>query len=515
MKTLSNDITLLLDTSNLTPGYATTTVYYGSKMVFVGKVYVDEQHSPVEFCLNDFIMQNHGRNDFLKLNNDGELVSNGLNTHYEQLSKFEQGQVGEYSVSLVDSDSYLISESSTAVAAYDYPNKDIKPTILNADSSSDIGRLIQGSDWYVKHEDERGVFNDLLVPHLPAKPTKKFGMGLQIINAGQIDYPFVIRPSYGANEVSLGYTEGPSDATFVTLYDIYQNTSINDAEDTSIFLKYQGTSGDEFGDWQEGYELYTGDVYITGIRVETVDAITTETTVEDIPVGSTEEQHTRFVLALYDYNAINHTQDILDQSKIINNSPVYTTDENSHRVVDNQIDNFVSEYIKRTRTSRMDNISVYMTPLYERDLVVTGEVSSEYVGKCVVGIIDRCYSRYYLAWSDRYGDIMSQPFDGKFEYSEDFNKTEIKDYKLRRRIITNNIKPSWQLNTKWLNEDIYPMYEAIFTSPYLLLYDAETDRAWNVIVTNNKYNEKNHNNQKSLFNLQLNVEANTEQNYIF
>jgi hypothetical protein len=78
----------------------------------------------------------------------------------------------------------MSTESSTAVAGYNYPNKDIEPTILKDDSSSDIGRVMQGSDWYVKHEDERGVFNDLLIPHLPAIPTKKFGMGIQIINAG-------------------------------------------------------------------------------------------------------------------------------------------------------------------------------------------------------------------------------------------------------------------------------------------------------------------------------------------
>jgi len=32
---------------------------------------------------------------------------------------------------------------------------------------------------------------------------------------------------------------------------------------------------------------------------------------------------------------------------------------------------------------------------------------------------------------------MSQPFDGKIEYNEDFERNEMKDYKLRRRIIHN------------------------------------------------------------------------------
>jgi hypothetical protein len=59
------------------------------------------------------------------------------------------------------------------------------------------------------------------------------------------------------------------------------------------------------------------------------------------------------------------------------------------------------------------------------------------------------------------------------------------------------------------------MYEAIFTSPYLLLYDTETDRAWNVILTDTNYKEKTFKTEKKLFNLEINVEANTKQNYIF
>lgn len=115
---------------------------------------------------------------------------------------------------------------------------------------------------------------------------------------------------------------------------------------------------------------------------------------------------------------------------------------------------------------------------------------SEYIGKCPIAIIEGCYSRYYLAWMDRYGDYMSQPFEGKYEYSEDFEKSEMKDYKLKRRIIHNEIQPKWKLNSTWINEEFYPFYEAIFTSPYLLLYDTKTDRAWNVILSDNSYFEK-------------------------
>lgn len=221
MKTLSDDITLTLDTSVFPEGYVTTTIYHNSIGVFIGRTYVDAQHTPVDICLNDFVMQNHGRNDYLKLNNNGELVSNELDTSTEHYTKFEVGQISRYSAALYYDGQYTSNESVYVAAAYNYPNKDIEPKIINNDSSSEIGRILQGSDWYVKYDDSSGRFDNLLVPHLPAKATKKFGLGLQIYNNGEADYPFAIRPPFGVNEYSLGYAENDSNATFVTLYDLY------------------------------------------------------------------------------------------------------------------------------------------------------------------------------------------------------------------------------------------------------------------------------------------------------
>lgn len=524
--TLSDDITTILNTSGFTAeSYVNTTIYHNSIGVFNGRSFVNENNDPIEINLNDFVVQNRNKYDYLKLKDNGEVNSLPLveKTQDEETryTRWLPGQFDQYGATIADDDIYYTS-MKYVLTGYDYPNKDLVPDFeypfpadYDPTTINYLQRIMQGADWYYNHNEERSYFNDLLIPHYPAVDTSKYGLGLEILSARNNDYN--LRGTFGTDEYRLGQLimQWPIGETFVSLHDLLSQVTLNENDDTSIYLKLNGTSGDEFGDWIEGYDLYTGDVYITGIQVETVNVSTGETTTENIPVGRTTEEHNRFVLALFQYNAINHTQDILDQSKIINNSPVYTTDENSHRVVNTQIDNFVSQYIKRTRTSRMDNISVYMTPLYERDLVVTGEVPNEYVGKCVVGILDRCYSRYYLAWSDRYGDIQSQPFDGKAEYTEDFERNEAKDYKLRRRVIHNELQPKWKLNTKWLKEDIYPMYEAIFTSPYLLLYDTETDRSWNVILTDSEYKEKTFKTEKKLFNLEITLESNKTQNFIF
>ena len=69
----------------------------------------------------------------------------------------------------------------------------------------------------------------------------------------------------------------------------------------------------------------------------------------------------------------------------------------------------------------------------------------------------------------------------------------------------------WTLNTTWLKEEYYPYYESIFTSPYLLLYDTQNDKSYNVIVSDKGYTEKTRRNQKNLFNLTINVTANKTQ----
>lgn len=128
---------------------------------------------------------------------------------------------------------------------------------------------------------------------------------------------------------------------------------------------------------------------------------------------------------------------------------------------------------------------------------------------------DYC-SRYFLRWMDRYGMAQIQPFDNLTTYSEDFTRQEIINYKNERKNSIIEIQPKWRLNTKWLNKDIYPFYESIFVSPYLQLYDAKEDKLYDVLVTNTGYEEKTFKNQnKQMFNLQLDVELNKKQNIIY
>lgn len=392
MKTLSNELDIQVSTENFVEGYVTTKIYANGIGVFVGETYVPGDDASISVNVNDIVAQNHGRNDYLKLNDNGELTTSPLKEYYddeEYYSRFERGQMCEYKVNLQQA-GVQHNTAETFVAGYDYPNKDIKPTIIYNDADSDIGRIMQGCDWYVDYP-TTGTFNNVLLPHIPSIPTKKFGFGLQLRDNTYNAYS--IRLQFG-RDVSLGTAIYESNMMFMTLYDFAQSFISLPNIDSYIWLKRK-----EFG----------SDIYGT----------------------------------------------------LISFAP------------------------------------------------------SMYEGYCPIAVLDGCYSRYYLAWNDRYGDIMSQPFEGKAEFSETFTKSEIQDYKMRRRVIHKETQPSWKLRTGWLKEDVYPIYEAIFTSPYVLLYDTQTDRAWNVIVTDNKYNEKTYKNQKSLISLELTVEANKTQNHIF
>lgn len=158
----------------------------------------------------------------------------------------------------------------------------------------------------------------------------------------------------------------------------------------------------------------------------------------------------------------------------------------------------------------MYQVEEYGTPFTDLDLYYV----DRYNNHIYIGIFEACYSRYYLQWVDRFGFIQSQPFRDNITYSEDFKTEEIVTYDDVRRINNISIQPKWKLYSGWIKDELYPFYESIFTSPFLILYDTQTDMNYEVIVKGN-YTEKNYKNQKALINLELNLEAAETQNIVY
>lgn len=125
-------------------------------------------------------------------------------------------------------------------------------------------------------------------------------------------------------------------------------------------------------------------------------------------------------------------------------------------------------------------------------------------------------SRYFLKWKDRYGMPQVQPFGGTYKYSESISKNTVTDYKNTKKIINISNTPKWLLNSRWIKQEYYPFYESIFVSPYLQLYDAKEDKVYSVVLVDNEYVEKTFNNQnRQLFNLQLEVTLDTAETMIY
>lgn len=132
-----------------------------------------------------------------------------------------------------------------------------------------------------------------------------------------------------------------------------------------------------------------------------------------------------------------------------------------------------------------------------------------------VAKIDICPAKYYLMWQDRAGSFQSQPFDKVSTYSETFDREYITNFKGVKRPTTITTSPKIRVQTGYIDESIYPYYESIFTSPYLLLYDTKEDKSYLVNVTGD-YTEKTFKNQsRQMFNIQLDLEFAKNQNMIY
>lgn len=154
-------------------------------------------------------------------------------------------------------------------------------------------------------------------------------------------------------------------------------------------------------------------------------------------------------------------------------------------------------------------------PDYDIDVYITWKNGSNVSQYRKVAEIKSCKERYYLLWQDRYGSYQSQPFKCKMEYSEDITNEEILSYTGRRRKSNVIVQPKWKLNSGWLKEKLFPLYESIYVSPILKLYDTKTRHEYDVILKDTPYVEKKYLNDKKLLSIELNLEASETQNIIY
>lgn len=532
IKTLSDDIDVSVSTSTLvasgTSGYVQTKIYQDSIGVFTGQSYV-VGGTDLIVNINDIASQNDYKKDYLKLQTNGELKSDPM--IYNMIGvkyRFNRGAISNYKANIYLNGNAAQSDVDV-LCGYDYVNKDLQPRCV-ADLpqyawDTSLCRLMTGCQWIWIPDEDMGRFTnsipDEALPHYPFKYTDKYGIGLSLWHGGDGS-----KASYYQTEFSIRLTVGEdynlgttpfvtSNTTFCTLDDFLSNLGTHEFIDSdynsSIYLKQYDTSGDAFGDYEEGYDGYYGTLRLNSLTVYgnvahgtiTVGTFTSGAIFNDYLL-----KYMQVVDTGWDYNAL------VNGERIIFTTPTRRNQSRVTKELNDVESDFPVTSIRETAAEEsLFPLGMSVQPNFTQN-VYDVVVPDKYIGNCLIGILDRCPARYYLAWNDRYGDIQSQPFDGKIEYTEDIETEEIMDYKLRRKVSYNSVQPKWKLNTKWLKDEVYPIYESIYTSPYLLLYDSEQDKAWNVIITDKKYSEKTYKNDK-MFNLTIEVEANKTQNIMY
>lgn len=533
MKTLDEKILVQISTLGFnTPAYVITSFYKQSLGVFKGRSYVEYGQNAIECVLNDIVMQNKGDDDYLKLNAGGSVETIPLfndtygTTPYKR--RYKQGQATTYKVQ-ADQDNVHNSEEVVAIAAYNYPNKDLRPNcVVNEANGSSIDRLMSGCDWLWDETNGIEHFNNLLLPHYPFKSTERYGMGLHLWAPDVIlENTYSLKRIRG-NELEIGVpVYNKSSMTFITLQSLLNGTSETELEDgdETVYLKLTNVAYGAFGNDVAAYTDYYVGKTITSLEVYrrrsgSSDAFTLYNTITRTDRTKFQQGMQSYITAAIQqlppsaqYKRVS-TWDALEITRRPATVVGSTTVQNSGYAMqwDAGWENYYSSNNVITNTT--GGYDFMIRPVFNTRVTQTYH-EAHFDGNCPVCVLDKCYSRYYLAWYDRYGDVQSQAFDGKIEYSEDIETEEIQDYCNYRRVSQKALQPTWKLNTKWINENVYPIYESIFTSPYLLLYDTEQDKSWNVLVKDNKYTEKTHKNQKSLINLEITVEANKKENYIY
>ena len=140
--------------------------------------------------------------------------------------------------------------------------------------------------------------------------------------------------------------------------------------------------------------------------------------------------------------------------------------------------------------------------------ITNGGVTKRYMN------IDCCPARFYVKWQDRFGGTQVQPFNAKYRYGEGIEREFVTNYNRKKREIVWNVTPHWTVNSNWIKEEDVPLFESIYVSPYIVLYDTVLDKSYNVVLEDSEYEEKRYANEKKLISIQLELKHNKQQNIL-
>ena len=474
-------------------------VYIGTQLIFVGNTFLKSGDTSKEFYLNDILKNYQFKGNVKDGYNSGviEVVRVVLNVDGFNYSKFEE-------VAFLNQ----------------YPNFNSAINTPTANGTNSWMPLLQGADYNDPAKD------------LPLIPTYPFVYSVVL--------PFNYLGSYGVAEYYqklLAYNSNTGQYT-TSDYEFIIGEDINDGVYGlgNYYMSDIISVNQLSGITHTNMRLVNSENFINTYFDYTTNQWVCKSSTFTSPLYRMSFKlsggNNQAKLNTYTYNGTNSfvisfndvysndgyttlTISIFDEAGRLERNPKYQLTFDVTKLFNNQISYpiplmFDCTYIGNILTIKNEPFEIDISEARPDTLVI--DTDGEYT---TIAKLDYC-SRYFLRWMDRYGMAQIQPFDSLTTYSEDFVYHETVNYKNERKNSSIDIQPKWKLNTKWLNKEVYPFYESIFISPYLQLYDAKEDKIYNVVVSNKEYVEKTFRNQnRQMFNLQLDVELNKKQNILY
>ena len=507
MKYLDEDIYVKIEGFNAT---ASTTYDWvleneNDMEIFRGKVFIESGSTSYSFYINDII--NQYRKNAYRIEEVSDIsYTKPFTEQTIQAFLFDTFRI---TLDMGGGDGY--SNSVDVCLIYRYPNRKTSMSIpvfqYGSGNTSVVREMLQGYD-DVKREYK-------LTPKYPHISTYEYPFALTIESnkhsdnmnfygngglVGSFSKAITAYSNTYLTPLANLYSKVRSVTATVTMVDFAEmeyigNDTYKNTNNTSIGQCDLKVGTEETGSWNYRYDYY--------LDYGTTHVITPIVITNQV-LAKLQSDEDWYLIELYD----SITQDM----------PLISFSIHFNGVNNSMIGKIlnISFDVTKVSTGVQDDDDVYITkPIASFDLGGGYiELAETTATTNTVAIVDECPSKYYLMWIDRGGSYQSQPFNDKVTYTENFDRVYTENYRHEKSLKNLQITPKWKINSDWIPEDVYPLYEGIFTSPYLLLYDSEEDCSYNVTVTGD-WTEKTYKNQKSLINLTLELEHNKVQNMIY
>lgn len=115
--------------------------------------------------------------------------------------------------------------------------------------------------------------------------------------------------------------------------------------------------------------------------------------------------------------------------------------------------------------------------------------ASATTGDMLIGILDECYSDYYVAWQTKSGVPVSYGFDGNSQRIAEAATTQIKNLKKQNLPKLINYKNKWTIRSGWVDKTTYEIFQDMLSSPWIVLYDTKRDKLSYVNINSNTWTE--------------------------